>query len=66
MMYKNFDVERVGQAEDVKELFGFTMSPVGLDSPITPAKGALVAPDSHSRLRVECAIAVALRAPRRL
>ncbi|MBV8795091.1 MAG: cytochrome P450 [Hyphomicrobiales bacterium] len=30
MMYKNFDVERAGRAEDVTELFGFTMSPAGL------------------------------------
>jgi cytochrome P450/nitrite reductase/ring-hydroxylating ferredoxin subunit len=30
MLYKNFDVERAGRAEDVAELFGFTMSPVGL------------------------------------
>jgi cytochrome P450/nitrite reductase/ring-hydroxylating ferredoxin subunit len=30
MLYKSFDVERAGGAEDVTELFGFTMSPVGL------------------------------------
>ncbi len=30
MMYKSFDVERAGRAEDVTELFGFTMSPAGL------------------------------------
>ena len=30
MLYKNFDVERAGRAEDVTELFGFTMSPAGL------------------------------------
>jgi hypothetical protein len=26
MLYKNFDVERVGTSTDVSELFGFTMS----------------------------------------
>jgi cytochrome P450/nitrite reductase/ring-hydroxylating ferredoxin subunit len=31
MLYKNFDVERVGRSADVSELFGgFTMSPAGL------------------------------------
>ena len=30
MLYKNFDVERVGASKDVSELFGFTMSPAGL------------------------------------
>jgi cytochrome P450 len=30
MLYKNFDVERVGDSGDVSELFGFTMSPAGL------------------------------------
>ena len=30
MMYKSFDVERAGRAEDVTETFGFTMSPAGL------------------------------------
>jgi cytochrome P450/nitrite reductase/ring-hydroxylating ferredoxin subunit len=30
MLYKNFNVERVGRAEDVREYFAFTMSPVGL------------------------------------
>jgi cytochrome P450/nitrite reductase/ring-hydroxylating ferredoxin subunit len=30
MLYKNFDVERVGTSGDVSELFGFTMSPAGL------------------------------------
>jgi cytochrome P450/nitrite reductase/ring-hydroxylating ferredoxin subunit len=30
MMYKSFDVERAGRAEEVTELFGFTMSPAGL------------------------------------
>ena len=30
MMYKSFDVERAGRAEEVTEMFGFTMSPAGL------------------------------------
>jgi cytochrome P450 len=30
MLYKNFDVERVGKEEEVREQFAFTMSPVGL------------------------------------
>jgi cytochrome P450/nitrite reductase/ring-hydroxylating ferredoxin subunit len=30
MLYKNFDVERVGASADVSELYGFTMSPAGL------------------------------------
>jgi len=30
MLYRNFNVERVGGAEDVRENFAFTMSPVGL------------------------------------
>jgi cytochrome P450 len=30
MLYRNFDVERVGGAEGVREHFAFTMSPVGL------------------------------------
>jgi hypothetical protein len=30
MMYKSFDVERAGRAEDVTETFGFTLSPAGL------------------------------------
>jgi cytochrome P450 len=30
MLYKNFDVERVGGEEGVRENFAFTMSPVGL------------------------------------
>ncbi|MBV9289572.1 MAG: cytochrome P450 [Hyphomicrobiales bacterium] len=29
-LYGNFDVERVGDAAEVRELFGFTMSPAGL------------------------------------
>ena len=30
MLYRNFNVERVGGAEGVREEFAFTMSPVGL------------------------------------
>ncbi len=30
MLYKNFDVDRVGNSADVSELYGFTMSPAGL------------------------------------
>jgi cytochrome P450 len=30
MLYKNFDVERVGSSTEVSELFGFTMPPKGL------------------------------------
>ncbi len=30
MLYKNFDVDRVGNSADVSERFGFTMSPAGL------------------------------------
>jgi len=30
MLYKNFDVERVGNGEGVREEFSFTMTPVGL------------------------------------
>jgi hypothetical protein len=30
MLYRNFNVERVGGAEGVRENFAFTMSPAGL------------------------------------
>jgi cytochrome P450 len=30
MLYKNFEVDRVGDSREVHEEFGFTMSPVGL------------------------------------
>ena len=36
MMCKSFDVERVGRAEEVTELFGFTMSPQGLKVRLRP------------------------------
>jgi cytochrome P450 len=39
MMYKSFDVERAGRAEDVTELFGFTMSPAGLRVRLRPRSG---------------------------
>jgi cytochrome P450 len=38
-MYKSFDVERAGRAEDVTELFGFTMSPAGLRVRLRPRSG---------------------------
>ena len=31
MLYKNFYVDRIGVSDDVKELYGFTMSPIGLN-----------------------------------
>jgi cytochrome P450/nitrite reductase/ring-hydroxylating ferredoxin subunit len=31
-LYKNFDVERVGGGEDVRETFAFAMSPVGVEA----------------------------------
>ena len=40
MLYKNFDVARAGRAEDVTELFGFTMSPAGLKVRLRPRSGA--------------------------
>src|SRR5271166_380500 len=36
MLYKNFDVDRVGRSEDVSELYGFTMSPTGLKARLRP------------------------------
>ena len=30
MLYKNFEIDRVGDTSEVREEFGFTMSPVGL------------------------------------
>ena len=30
MLYKAFDIARVGRAEDVSERYGLTMGPVGL------------------------------------
>ena len=40
MLYKNFAVERVGVSNDVKEEFGFTMSPVGLKVRLHRREGA--------------------------
>jgi cytochrome P450 len=40
MLYKNFDVARAGRAEDVTELFGFTMSPMGLKVRLRPRSAA--------------------------
>jgi len=31
MLYKNFDVERVGPADAVREKFAFTLTPAGLN-----------------------------------
>ena len=39
-LYKSFDVERAGEAEDVTELFGFTMSPAGLRARVRPRQAA--------------------------
>jgi cytochrome P450/nitrite reductase/ring-hydroxylating ferredoxin subunit len=36
MLYKTFDVERVGASSDVRERFGFTMSPAGLKVRLKP------------------------------
>ncbi len=35
-LYQNFDVERVGSARDVKEVFSFTMMPAGLTVRLRP------------------------------
>jgi len=40
MLYKNFEVERIGDAKEVTELFGFTMSPAGLRVRVRPRAGA--------------------------
>ncbi len=39
MLYKSFDVERVGASSDVTERFGFTMSPAGLVVRLRPRAG---------------------------
>ena len=36
MLYKNFDVARQGPSEDVREVFGFVMSPMGLKVRLRP------------------------------
>ena len=43
VLYKNFDVERVGTSTDVSELFGFTMSPAGLKVRLHPRERDTVA-----------------------
>ena len=35
-LYKNFEVERVGHSEDVREVFGFVMTPEGLTVRLRP------------------------------
>jgi cytochrome P450/nitrite reductase/ring-hydroxylating ferredoxin subunit len=42
MLYKNFDVERIGASTDVSELFGFTMSPAGLRVRLRPRQRDVV------------------------
>ena len=44
MTYRSFDVERAGRAEDVTELFGFTMSPAGLKVRLRARSADLVPP----------------------
>lgn len=44
MTYRSFDVERAGRAEDVTELFGFTMSPAGLKVRLRARSADLVSP----------------------
>ena len=41
MLYKNFEVERVGEAEDVREVFAIAMSPAGLKVRLRRRSGAL-------------------------
>jgi len=36
LLYKNFDVARQGPSEDVREVFGFVMSPIGLKLRLRP------------------------------
>jgi cytochrome P450 len=38
MLYKAFDVERVGESQTVSERFGFTMSPAGLHVRLHPRR----------------------------
>jgi hypothetical protein len=42
MLYRNFNVERVGGAEGVRENFAFAMSPVGLNVRLRRRSSALV------------------------
>ena len=39
MLYHNFEVERVGEPEDVEEILGFTMAPEGLRVKLRPRSG---------------------------
>jgi hypothetical protein len=39
-LYRSFDVERVGRAKDVREVFAFTMTPAGLTVRLRPAARA--------------------------
>ena len=41
MLYKNFEVERVGEAEDVREVFAIAMSPARLKVRLRRRSGAL-------------------------
>jgi len=52
MLYKNFDVERRGDASAVREQFAFTMSPVGLAVELRrrAAGTGTAAPSSHERV----------------
>jgi cytochrome P450 len=43
MLYRNFNVERVGSAEGVRENFAFAMSPVGLKVRLRRRSSALAA-----------------------
>ena len=38
MLYKSFDVERIGTSSEVVERFGFSMSPVGLRVRLKPRR----------------------------
>jgi hypothetical protein len=38
MLYKSFDVERIGTSSEVVERFGFSMSPVGLKVRLKPRR----------------------------
>ena len=50
MLYKNFEVERVGEAEDVREIFALAMSPAGLEVRLRRRSGALAKPYSPSSI----------------
>jgi hypothetical protein len=46
MLYRNFDVERVGRADGVRENFRFVMSPVGLKVRLRRRSSALAGTDT--------------------